>query len=426
MFVVSRDYKQINNSHRLIGLFYLLPFALYTVCAFLQTTMFKTIIPAQTFRFLRLLSLAAILLKIFFFNKHTLKQWMLLFLLGLAGVFVWKCSSYPDVLDIIILIVGARNVSFKKIVKVYFVTSLTLLVITIISAKLGFIPNLVYYIGKRRESFGIIYPTNFAAHIFFLILSYIYIRPKRKSLAINILEYAVYAALAVFVYIFCYARTNAILIALTILVSIILYFKRRKRINRVLQIILTYSVSAFAILMIGLTAAYNKSCQFLVKLDTILDNRLNQGKAGLEKYGVSVFGKHIQLNGFGDLKGFNRQYDYYFYLDSSYVRIMLLYGVITIMIICLAYTLFCKKRIQHGDILLPCIIALIALESVMEQHLLEFAYNPFIIVFMAKYGGKTKSLGFTIFEELRIIIKRMFRRPKLPKKRDSINAVVKV
>lgn len=386
MVAVNQNEYGIRNYRMVFSIkhaLYLTALAVYLIYVFLQTTMFYTIIPSDLYLLVRIIAAVLICLKVIAYDGYTKKQLILSGIFMASIIISWRVSDYSNIVDIAMLILGAKNVPLKRIVKIYFVVGLSLLIITIISAKLGIIQNLVYYQGTRiRNSFGAIYPTDFAAHVFYLALSYWYIKGRR----LKIIEYITFLLLAVFLLIYCDARLDAFSMILTILAGILFSLKKSKNLGRVMRFFLSFSVPICAVVFIGITVAYSTSNKLLVQLNTLLSYRLSLGKSGIEQYGFSLFGQQIKMNGWGGLTGFNQGFTKYFFIDSSYLRIALLYGSILLIFLCVVFVFFCRSRIKNGDILLPIIIALIAINSMVAHHLIDVAYNPFILSFLAKYN----------------------------------------
>ena len=85
-------------------------------------------------------------------------------------------------LDTLLLILGAKEIASEKLIRVYTVTIATALFVTIGASLLaGVIENLSYAQPGRmtRMAFGIGYPTDFGAHVLFLLLCYFYLRRKK-------------------------------------------------------------------------------------------------------------------------------------------------------------------------------------------------------------------------------------------------------
>ena len=121
----------------------------------------------------------------------------------------------------------------------------------------------------------------------------------------------------------------------------------------------------------------------MVKLNNLLSRRLQYGSVYLKEYKYSLFGSYIEQHGNGGTveKLSQRGISSYTYIDISYMRIMFMFGILALLIVCVIHVIYCYKRIKKGDFLWPVCIALIAISAMIDQHLIDFAYNPFIFSF---------------------------------------------
>ena len=154
-----------DNAERL----FLLAFFFYMAVASLQTTMFQIDSPIITI--VNFLLTGSVLFKILAFDSYTKEE--LCFATGLLSdaVAVMVFSGYKDVFFFAVFLLGAKNIAFVKILKVYLLVNVAVLVSAFIASRLDIIENLVYVrnLVGERNSFGVAYPTDFAAHIFFLL-----------------------------------------------------------------------------------------------------------------------------------------------------------------------------------------------------------------------------------------------------------------
>ena len=146
---------------------YIIAFSLYLFQSFVTTTMFTAIIPSLFLTFIKWFAVILVFIKIFM-EKYSSKKFIIISITSILIIISALVSTYNNLCIFLIFIIGAYNIPLKKIVKTYFYLCLMLLIITMISAKLGIIEDLIYIRnGKSRNSFGIVYPTDFAAHVFF-------------------------------------------------------------------------------------------------------------------------------------------------------------------------------------------------------------------------------------------------------------------
>lgn len=134
-----------------------------------------------------------------------------------------------------------------------------------------------------------------------------------------------------------------------------------------------------------LSMLYTKGSSIFLKLDSILSQRLSFSKKGMEVYGFSIFGQYIPMQGNG---GSTETPLNYFFLDSSYISILLQYGLIMFVMILILWGIIGLRARKEKDWVLLWILAIIAFQSIMEQHLLDISYNPFLWILFAETGKK--------------------------------------
>ena len=105
----------------------------------------------------------------------------------------------------------------------------------------------------------------------------------------------------------------------------------------------TYIMPALVIFSIVLSYFYDSSAAFWKVLDSTLEARLAFGKQGFEDFGVKLFGQKIDMIGNG---GTTKYQGEYFFLDCSYVNILLTWGLILFCIVIGIHIYICNKNKQ--------------------------------------------------------------------------------
>lgn len=101
-------------------------------------------------------------------------------IIGLIGV---KTGNLNYVFLPFIFGLIAKGLYLKDIIKCYFVFCWILIVGTFLCCHMGLLENMVSFREEKvRNSFGFIYATDFAAHIFYLVLMYFYLRSGKFNL----------------------------------------------------------------------------------------------------------------------------------------------------------------------------------------------------------------------------------------------------
>lgn len=391
--------KKVLGSLRIDGTtLYFFAFLINFIPAFLMTSMYSTMMPIKIFYYCSYLSALIILFKIFLFD-HFSKSSAWFYMISIPLLFLtWKISDSDYAFITGIFILGARNIEFKKIVRWYLTAGTSLLILVMISAGLGIIQNLAYVRdGALRQSFGIIYPTDFAAHVFFLLLAYVYLRFKKFT----IYDYLLIAIIAAAVYRFCDARLDVVCILLILPIVLIARMITVKNSLNGKKIVALYwiAIPLLTVITIFVTMFYDASNTIFLKFNEIFSGRLAYNHVGYEKYGFSWLGSHVVEHGWGGEAGMKAFSGHsanftYFMLDSSFVRIFLIYGTIFAIILLGALITRMIYQIHIGDYLVPSIILLMLVSSFVDHHILDLAYNPFILVILADLPQRIQTEDF--------------------------------
>lgn len=377
-------YIRLNSSKkiRVSEFLYISAISIYLIDQMFYKTMFNVHMRGEITLLINFITLAIILYKIVMFDKYTLKKLILVITVFTLSIISYFKSGYNTLFYLPILIIGAKDVNFNIICRVYLIIAILIVVISALGVKLNIIEHIVYFRnGKYRYAFGSVYATDFAARMFYLCVVYCFL----KYTKFNIIDTIIFIIIGSFTLYFCGARLDSISIFLLGIVPII--GKRIQNnqnnnggISKIVQLLVTFSIPVFATISIIVTNLYTPSSKLFVWLNKVFTDRLILGKRGIEEYGFSLFGQTIDMVGNG---GVNGRVSNYFFIDSSYLFIALRYGTIVLVMICLFYAIFMKKRMQCGDLLLPIVIIVIGINSIVAHHFLDIAYNPFVLVFLS-------------------------------------------
>lgn len=392
--LVGKKFHEIGN-WRIDGqIIYEVAFAFEFVVAFLITSTYTDYFSNHLLHTLMFVGLTLVLLKIFLFDDLDLKWLAIDAIVLILLLITWRTSKEFSLFSMGIFVLGARNVDFKRIIKIYFYVGMLLLAFVVISAMGGLIRNLVYRRDMTnivRQSFGIAYPTDFAAHVLYLILAYAYLKFGK----IKWYDYAVFLAAAVFLVKFSDARLSAYAIILSIPV---LWIGQRAQTDHLLSRFIAsfyWTVPILsAYLVIIASYFFTPSNKILTKVNNASSGRLFLGHKAISEYGFSMFGKQIIEHGWGGANGLKMSQNApanYFFVDSSFLRMTILYGIIMAIIILLAMTKISWKSFQKGSFALASIIVIVSVSAMVEQRLLDLAYDPFLIALLANVYTQHKA-----------------------------------
>lgn len=385
--------KQFLNETITPAKIYFPVFVLYIFQTFINTTTIDLPFFTHPLHWISYLVVFVMIIKIYVFDHYQMHE-----LIGLTILITCFGMAFLKTREIMILsfpmmILGARGVEFKKIIEWFFGLSLSWLLVIVIIALLGIILNLRYAPVNRpiRYALGIGYPTDFAAHVFFLVLAYCYLKFKD----LRWLHYVVIGLLAVVVYKITDARLDTVAMLMTIPM---IWLAKMATKHQFAKHLMAFSWIPIPLLAVGINYLgifYNRHNDWLHKIDHLLSGRLYYSQIGFHRYPITLFGQSVTQNGYGGVQGMKtflgKSNINYFYLDSSFVRLLLMYGLVILILIVTMMVLTSLKGYLRGDYALCAIILLVTVACVVEQHLIEITYNPFLIALCAKIMRKQKN-----------------------------------
>lgn len=375
---------------------YIVSFAMYFVISFFLTSTYTDYISSHFFHEVSYIPLLLVLFKVIIIDFKDKTQWILSILILILLVISWRNSGEFIFFPMGIFMLGAYKVSFKKIIYIYFLIGTILLTFSFFTSLIGLTKNLIFYRGitsVTRQSFGIIYPTDFAAHILFLVLAYCYLYFEKISWK----SYLIFALISYFIVKFCDARLNAT--AILCLIPVILIAKLAKKGNKTARIATIFYWCfpiLFSYIILVLSYLYRPSIKILDKINNLLSGRLYFGHYALIKYPINFFGQQVVENGFGGNAGHKLAKEgamHYFYIDSSFLRLLIIYGVIMFILVILSMTIISWISIERKDYVLASILLIITISSIFEQRLIDIAYNPFLLALFAKCYNQKNQIG---------------------------------
>lgn len=336
-----------------------------------------------------LIVLGCAVAKILLYDSFTLGEMVAIGLVGVCTIFNYLKTGSNTMVILLLLVVAAKGVVFKKILRVYLIVVGSIVAFAFVCSLMGVIINLKYYVPDEklfRNSFGIVYCTDFAAHIFFLILTYFYVRSRNLKWYDYILA-AILTALT-------FKYTNGKLDFITSLLTIVLFaignaVKKQKGTkaeyiinasNCIWKTLAMFSMTASCIFVYLFTLNYSDATKWMVDFNEFITGRLNVGQKTLAENGFGFFGKRITMYGAGGNTVPNG--DTYNFIDCSYLHILVLSGLALLLVFLMIYTYSAYKNGE--DVYLMYAIILISINCMIAHHLQDISYNPFTLMVMAK------------------------------------------
>ena len=324
--------------------------------------------------------------------------------------------------ELALLIVGARGTSFEKILKVYFACVLTAMLVTVVLSLFGVIENLTYARMREnsevvylRKCYGICSPTDFGAHVLFLACCYAWLRERR----IGWIELLLLLGAAAGIFFLSDARCDAA--CLVVLVIGLAYVKLRRRIAlrngkryrmaRPVTFLMAGAAVPAAAISLVLAYIYDPGSSWMHKLNALLTKRLDLSHRAVGRYPLTLLGQFVKMNGWGGDTGYHNGY---FWIDCSYLITLLQYGVLVlgIVLVILVAAGFRQRKLGSWERL--GILTLIAAQCMVEHHLTEISYNPFLLLAFAIAATHTAEKPDRRFADIPEPVAVPFPAPKQP------------
>ena len=317
------------------------------------------------------------------------KYLILSILLLLSGVLVYFQTNRLNFLVYSMLLVLLVNVDMKVVLRNYVVVAGILVVGVFLLSLVGMVPNLQYNrAGVIRNSFGFIYPTDFASHCFYLFLAISYLLKDKFIWTRSLFG----VLLSAFIIKYCDARLNALSILLATVIFIYFYYSNGKKLK--IFALLPYSAVVFASIVTYLSYKFSWSNPFLVSVNKLITGRLALGRNAFDTFGVHLFGtRNVQFIGSG---GKTESVIGYNYVDSSYVQMLFTYGIVPVVLLIVIYVVASRKQYKDGQYLFVAILSLIAFNCMIEAFWFVPTYNIFMfLLFTTNTFSKKESNDIT-------------------------------
>lgn len=329
---------------------------------------------------------------IFFINilidfKFNTKEWKFYALFFIGGI-ITILSKDVSIIILLVILFSIKDISKEKIIKVVFYTNLIILLVTITCSLMEIIPNWTFERNSEqlRYSLGYQFCTFSSTYLMFIVLARFYLTKGR----INCIETMLMAFMAIVIYYFGDARTGFLLILFILLSSTIIQIAGKLKLkisdkivnifNKVIKYMCYILPTFLAISFILLVIMYNAEVPGIKEIDSFLTGRLHYTNRAIEKYGITLLGKEIEWQGWGGF-GYTvfEQFEYTF-VDNSNMKIMLNYGVISLIILLYVFTKKLTTEYNKKDYCLLYCFVIVLLWSFIEPSLLELDKNIFMLI----------------------------------------------
>ena len=360
--------------------------SLYLIATYLNSSMLVYKIPVGAVTYFLFFVSLFLLLRAFLFEEFRFQEIIIIiFWLVLTFGIAYKLGNIRIFTDSLV-IVSCKGISFKKIVKNYVIVSFAFLFFISVFSRIGFVPDLIFYRdGSARHSLGLMYPTVYSARVFFLLLGYLYLRGKN----IKLLEVIFLLGLSYLLLEVTGGRLDSYLLIMAIILFY-LFSKINVHLIKIFSLIACFAPFIGATLSYYSALAYNNMNPLHVKINNLFSTRLFLGHWALSLYKPLPFGQIVYEQGNGGLEGYNNIANLYFFIDSSYLSILLKNGWIffVALLLLLTYKLFSLYKSKKYYLILAW--SFVCINSMVATYLYSVPANIFILFLFSNLENEQK------------------------------------
>lgn len=316
---------------------------------------------------------------------------------ALLALVVVICSKQFPLGFLVFVLAAVSSLDFRRLLQYTLVAVSTVWAAMILSSLIGLLPNWSYTRGDIvRFSLGFIYPTDVFSVFLAITMMYCYLYHRKIS-------YYVLAILELINIGLFYATNGRLSFILVNLVLVVMLgFKLLERFPRVYSfgvrlleskpVKILWMCLPFLLLAICLILAllYKFDSPIAMSVNQLLSDRVRLNSEALSNFPITPFGSYIEWQGWGGLGYVDSVAEnfVYNYVDTSYIKIMFDYGIVTTLVAMAAYAVRIGKAFDSKDWITVFLITIVLLWSFVEPYLLSIGRNVFVIFLasLLQYG----------------------------------------
>lgn len=321
------------------------------------------------------LILVLLMLHIVFFQKYSLKEFILI------GIITWIVSISTILsqtfflMSLWMFVVASKDTSFEKIIQItYKVLKITVPAVLILHF-LGYIEDYtIYRQGVARYSLGFSHPNQLGLRFFQLIVCHFYVHRN----AIRKRDWLYLLATIIFVYIVPNSQT-AFCCLIAFLIGMYLTYFLQQNSQRLLEIygrVLMVLALLFNIFSVLFSIIIIKKDSWLYVLDSWMSVRFSACHKVYELFGVKFWGNKLYISANERMQiGYHEN----LWLDNAYMALLLRFGILTYVLFSLIYLINMSYHKRNKNMFLAVILFVYALYGIMEQGMISLTHNIFLL-----------------------------------------------
>lgn len=331
---------------------------------------------------LRNLLYVLLLLKAGFTAVYRPKElWCLLAVLPIGLLNVLFSGDFA-LMEFAIVVIAAKDISPRKLVKVFAVIKSAALVLTLALCLLNVLPNLAYENSDSIDyTYGFCHRNVLGANMAILCLAWLYLRYQDLWMY----DLLLWSGLTLVTYLLVHSRTSLMIMVL----SITLIFISRRYGHKLLgqprtrKILVGFFLGLFLVSLIC-TIFYKRYDPFWELVDKFFTKRLRFAHQCLDTYGLSIFGQPMAF--VSTLEAQNDTESTRLILDNAFMRSLLHNGILPGGLFLLTYGNTLNRSWNRRNVPLVVCMLVMAIYGISERFMLDVYYNfPLLVACMSLF-----------------------------------------
>ncbi len=363
---------------------FLAAYSLWLVFAAFRLTYLRSILPITQYRDLAVdFSMILLALKFFVDGDLSPKTVAGLVIIGLFSV-ILRHTEADQPLYMLLFLCSMRNVDYKKVFRTSIVIQAFVMAATVLSARYGVIKNDNWEMaGRIRYDWGYTFCT-YGAHIaMFMSLVYMSIKRTLKTWQAVLLLGFNYLW-----YLGTNTNTDLILFLFSVvgcyLISISRFGFASGKFRKI-----CFMLAGPVIAGVSITAQYlyDDSSNYWIMANDFVNGRLGLGHQGLMDYPLTLWGQKIRWVGAGSVK---KHPDLiYNYVDCSYLKYLLNYGIVFEILLLLGIVLLGKYVADQQNPGLQMAFLCWLIFGAIDAELFNLDFQPILLLLGYAFSNRT-------------------------------------
>lgn len=272
-----------------------------------------------------------------------------------------------------LFLIAVSDVYFHEILRISLWTNGICLAVIGLLGRLRVVPDRYVYGERERHSYGFNFPTTASNYWMYFVLLYICYRKKKMTL----LEYMLLGGVTCYFFAISDTRNAFLVTTIALVLSGALKIWREKKGRYIFDFLIRNMVWIGTVLISMLIFFYDKVKVISETIDMALSSRIKLSCDAIQDYGIHLFGQYIEW--VGGTNSYEVEWRDYNYVDSSYIQILLSYGIVILLVLIVACYFLGREIVRAKDWYLGLAVVLVAVHSTFDPQFIWMQYNLFIL-----------------------------------------------